>query len=412
MYPELRPGRPGDAPAVARIERASFPDPWPPEVFEECLEPWSGVSTWVAADAGRIVGYVCAAIPSPGVLHVANLCVARPVRRMGVGRLLLETVEDWGAVSGCTACFLEVRCTNRAAVGLYIGRGYLPCGRLPEYYGPRRHGLRLVRSLEAGDGTRAALAGALVRRLGAAPPVGVVLGSGLSWVADLFGDGGSVSWDDLPGMKGGALPGHPGLIRISSCGRFAFLLGRRHHYQGYSGDGIAMLPVSMTDLGVSTWILTSSAGAVSGSLAVGDAVVFRDHVNLSGCVPGVRSRIPSPLYSRPLRSIAAEAAERTGARVSEGLFACVSGPAYETGAELDLLRRMGVDAVSMSTAPEALALAARGCDVLGLALVTNTCGPGEEVTHQAVLDAQGIIRSSLGPFIEALLEGTAAHALR
>ncbi|MDM7991737.1 MAG: GNAT family N-acetyltransferase [Candidatus Fermentibacter sp.] len=412
MYPETRRGRPGDAAAIARIERASFPDPWPPDVFEECLEPWSGISTWIAADAGRIIGYVCAAIPSPGVLHVANLCVTRSARRMGVGRLLLETAEDWGAASGCRACFLEVRCTNRAAVGLYIRKGYTPCGHLPGYYGPRRHGLRLVRGLEAGNPGKAALAGALAGRLGAAPPVGIVLGSGLSWVADLFGEGESISWEDLPGMSGDALPGHPGRIVTSSCGRFVFLLGRRHHYQGFSGNGITMLPESLADLGVSTWILTSSAGAVSRSLAVGDAVVFRDHVNLSGCVPDVRSRIPSPLYSMPLRRIAAEAAGRTGARVSEGLFACVSGPAYETVAELDLLRRMGVDAVSMSTAPEALALAARGCDVLGLAFVTNTCGPGEEVTHQAVLDAQGIIRSSLGPFLGALLGGAAAHALR
>ncbi len=412
MFPEIRRGRPGDAGAVARIERASFPDPWPPDVFEECLEPWSGVSTWIAVDAGRVIGYVCAAIPSPGVLHIANLCVTRSARRMGVGRILLSVAEDWGTASGCTACFLEVRCTNRAAVGLYTGKGYLPCAHLPEYYGPRRHGLRLVRTLEAADPARTGLVRALARGLGAVPPVGVVLGSGLSWVAEMFGDGGSVSWEDLPGMAGDALPGHPGRIVTSSCGRFVFLLGRRHHYQGFSGDDISMLPEALTDLGVSTWILTSSAGGVSEKLAVGDAVVFRDHLNLSGCVPHVRSRIPHPLYSLPLRKIAAEAASETGAPVSSGVFACVSGPAYETPAELDLLARMGVDAVSMSTAPEALALSALGCDVLGLAFVTNTCGPGEKVTHQGVLAAQGRLRAGLEPFMRKLMEEIAEHALR
>ncbi len=412
MYPEIRLGRPGYEDDLARIEKATFSDPWPASIFEECLQRWSGVRTWLAFDGNRVIGYICAAIPAPGVLHIANLCVVRSRRRLGVGGLLLGIAEEWGASSGCGHCVLEVRATNRAAVSLYISRGYLPCERLPEYYGPRSHGLRLVRSLPPARAGVAELGRALTLELGAVPPVGVVLGSGLSWVAEPFGEGSSIPWSRLPGLAGEDLPGHPGRLVESACGRFLFILGRRHHYQGFDGDEVSMLPVTLAGLGVSTWVLTSSVGAVSAGLSTGSTMVIRDHVNLSGCVPTVRTRAGSPVYDPELGEIAIQAASRTCAPVSTGIFACVSGPAYETQAELDLLARMGVDAVSMSTAPEALALSALGCDVLGLAFVTNTCGPGEEVTHHGVLAAQGRLRAGLEPFMRMLMEEIADHALR
>ncbi len=412
MYPELHRGVPGHEEALARIERATFPDPWPEKVFEECLQPWSGIRTWVAVNRGRVIGYACAALPAPGVLHIANLCVVRSCRRMGVGGLLLSTAEDWGTSMGSAMCFLEVRATNRAALSLYSARGYLPFEHLAGYYGERSHGLRLFRRLKQDGRGRDGLVRALNRRLGCVPAVGVVLGSGLSWIAGIKGEGESIPWGELPGLGGEDLPGHPGRIVTSSCGRFLFILGRRHHYQGFDGDETALLPTALSDMGISTWILTSSAGAVSRRLSTGDAMVFRDHLNLSGCVPSVRTRAADPVYSARLRSIAAERARLTGARVSEGLFACVSGPAYETAAELELLSRMGVGAVSMSTAPEALALSARGCDVLGLAFITNECGPGHEVTHREVLEAQENLRSGLEPFMSGLLEDVGRHAVR
>jgi len=412
VYPEIRLGRPGYEDELARIEKTVYPDPWPASVFEECLQRWSGVRTWLAFDRNRVIGYVCAAVPAPGVLHIANLCVVRSRRRLGVGGLLLGIAEEWGASSGCSHCVLEVRATNRAAVSLYISRGYLPCERLEEYYGPRRHGLRLIRSLPPARAGVAELGRALTLELGVVPPVGVVLGSGLSWVAEQFGEGSSIPWSRLPGLAGGDLPGHPGRLVQSACGRFLFILGRRHHYQGYDGDEVCMLPVTLAGLGVSTWVLTTSVGAVSPGLSTGNAMVIRDHVNLSGCVPAVRTRAGSPVYDAELGGIAIQAASETGAPVSSGVFACVSGPAYETPAELDLLAQMGVDAVSMSTAPEALALSALGCDVLGLAFVTNTCGPGEKVTHQGVLAAQGRLRAGLEPFMRKLMEEIAEHALR
>jgi purine-nucleoside phosphorylase len=413
--PDLRLARRGDIPLLMGVERTCFPDPWDEEVFRECVRPATAVRTWMATSQGRVIGYTCASVPAGGILHIANLCVVKSWRRRGVGRFLIGTVEHWGRRLGARYGFLEVRNTNRAALSLYGARGYLPCEELPDYYGPRRNGMRLVRRLPVTreDHVRAALSSAISARIGEAPPVGVVLGSGLSWIADSFGTGASLSVEGLPGMSGGpVVAGHPGGLAVSTCGRFVFLLGRRHHYQGYSGDDITMLVTALADLGTRCWVLTCSAGAVARDLAVGDAVVMSDHINLSGCVPSAVGRTGEGVYSARLRGIALECAARTRRGVREGLFACVSGPAYETPAELRLLSRMGVDAVSMSTAQEALALSSSGCDVLGLALVSNDSSPGAPVTHEDVLAAQETIRKRRGAFLRLLLKRVASDELR
>jgi purine-nucleoside phosphorylase len=413
LLTELRLAGPADLEEVARLERVCFPDPWPLEVLEECMDLRSGIRFILALDGGRVRGYTAAAIPSPGILHVVNLCVARSHRRRGLAGMLLDVIERWGSTCGALWSFLEVRVTNRAAVGLYTGRGYLPCEHLPAYYGEKRHGLRLARRLPAeGRDERAALAEAIRGLVGGVPPVGVVLGSGLSWIADTAGTGEEIPWEALPGMSGDLPPGHRGSMRLSPCGSFVFLLGRRHRYQGYDADRIVLLPSVLSDLGVRTWVLTSSAGAVSHRFSTGDAMVFSDHVNLSGCVPGVACRTGRDVYSPRLRRLAADCATRLRAPVREGVFACVTGPAYETAAELRLLRSMGVDAVSMSTAQEALAVRCAGCEALGVALITNSSAPGTVVTHDEVLSAQDKLRSCLVPFLGELLGELADDAVR
>ncbi len=414
MPPDVRLGRPSDAAAMARIESSSFPDPWPEEVFAECLGRGSGVRTWLAMDGGRVAGYLCAVDPVPGTLHIVNICVTRARRRRGIGSALLDIAERWGATMGAEWSFLEVRNSNRAAIGLYAGRGYVPCENLRSYYGEGRHGLRLARRLPPlpGGRLRAALAEKLRGVFGAVPPVGVVLGSGLSWIAGIAGAGSSCPWGSLPGMSGDGVPGHPGMLSVSGCGRFVFIQGRRHRYQGWDAGGITLLPGVLADLGTHTWLLTSSAGAVSGRFHAGGGMVFADHVNLSGCIPQSGVRLQDPVYSRALRDMAADCAALSGADVGEGVFACVSGPQYETAAELRLLRARGVDAVSMSTATEALALRAAGCDILGLALLTNQAEPGADVTHDRVLAAQASLETGLRPFITLLLGRLADHGLR
>mgnify|MGYP001433902331 CR=1 FL=1 len=253
------------------------------------------------------------------------------------------------------------------------------------------------------DRRRAALAASLGSRLRARPRVGVVLGSGLSWLAEDFGVRAEIDNSNLPGMAGTALPGHPGKVIQSADGRLVFLLGRRHTYQGFDGDEVALLPGALADLGVGRWLLTSSSGAVDPDLSVGDAVVFLDHLNLSGTVPSSPPGRPANCYRPDLRERTVELARELEASVRPGLFACCAGPEYETAAEIRLRRRMGVSTVSMSTAPEALALASQGCAVLAMSLVTNAADPEGEVSHHEVLEAQRVVSQRQGPFLRELL---------
>jgi len=413
LFTELRQARRADIPAMMRIERATFPDPWPQDLFEECVRPSVGVRTWLAVNAGRLIGYVCAALPVEGILHVANLAVVRSWRRRGIARALLDTVEGWGSRLGACHSYLEVRSTNAAALSLYAGRGYAPCEYLPDYYGEGMGGLRLMARLRTvgSAGERAAVAGALAGFLKRIPPVGVVLGSGLSWISRVFPRKRTLDLSTIPGAATGGVAGQPGTMVQSRNGRFVFLVGRRHRYQGYGGDEIAMLPSILADLGTRTWLLTSSAGGISRGLEVGDAVAMKDAVNLSGCVPTGPGRCGGSLFSKDLLGIAAACSRKACSPFHAGVFACVTGPAYETGAETALLRTMGVAAVSMSTVPEALALSSAGCDVLGLAFVSNIAGPGTSATHEEVLASSGIVERKQREFVRMTLEGLADREL-
>jgi purine-nucleoside phosphorylase len=414
LFTELRQASRADIPSIIRIENSSFPDPWPSDLFEECVRPSVGVRTWLARSSGRIVGYVCAALPVEGILHIANLCVVRAWRRRGIARSLLDVVEGWGLRLGARHSYLEVRSSNKAALTLYAGRGYSPCEYLPDYYGTGRSGLRLVRRLPESQtaSARASIADALAGFLGRIPPVGVVLGSGLSWISGLFPRKNTLDLSDVPGASTGGVAGHPGLLVRSRNGRFAFLVGRRHRYQGFGGDEIALLPSILADLGTRTWLLTCSAGATAPGLRIGDAVAMRDSINLSGCVPSGPGRCGGSLFSSELRGLASACAREAGSPLRSGIFACVSGPAYETPAEIQLLRDMGVDAVSMSTVPEALALSSAGCDVLGLAFISNVADPEHAASHEEVLAASGVIEKEQRGFVRALLERLADHELR
>lgn len=406
MYPEIRLARRSDIRAMLEIEGLSFSCPWGEEALEECIEG-PLCRTWSAVLDGRTAGYVSAMMHDGGV-HIVNLAVHPDFRRMGLATALLDMAEGWGGRLGARYAFLEVRAGSLPARRLYRLRGYLEKEHLRDYYPDGEDGLLLFRSVEP-DAAASSVAVRILRECGEVPGVGVVLGSGLGWLADEFGRGLEIEYGSVLGDEVEGVPGHPGMLVFSSCGRFVFLLGRRHHYQGYTGAEIPLLPGVLGDLGTGRWILTSSSGAVDVSLAQGQAVLFGDHVNFTGCVPpSPHGRIRPSVYSRSLRAAALEAASECGAVLREGTFACVSGPAYETSAEIGFLRRHGVSTVSMSTVPEALHLSSMGLEVAALSLVTNAASPGAVLTHEEVLSSQTMVRSSQGAFMSSFLRKAAS----
>ncbi|MBN2587469.1 MAG: GNAT family N-acetyltransferase [Candidatus Fermentibacteraceae bacterium] len=410
MYPELRLASRTDIPAMLEIEQLSFSCPWDWETLSSCIGS-PACRTWTARMKGVVRGYVSACLETEG-LHIVNLAVHPSYRRKGLASALLDTAEGWGERLGAVSALLEVRTGAVAARELYDQRAYRELERLEGYYPDGEDGLLLVRSLVPREDT-AAMAWRIMERCGKVPATGVVLGSGLSWLAEESGIRCSLDYGDVMEESSSQVPGHPGRLVFSECGRFVFLLGRRHHYQGYSDDQISVLPGILGDLGVSRWILTSSSGAVDPSLKPGDAVLFRDHVNFTGCVPSSGPwRIRPSVYSRLLAAAARDAALESGTVVREGLFACVSGPAYETSAEIEFLNGKGFSTVSMSTVPEALLLSSMGFEVSAVSLITNEAAPGAVLTHEEVLASQGRVHAMQGKFMSAFLRKAASFGLQ
>jgi purine-nucleoside phosphorylase len=412
LFPELRIASRRDIPELLRMERECFECPWDSGDLETCIGRGgsSPVRTWLALITGETAGSVTAALDAEGV-HLVSLGVRQAFRRRGLGSLLAGIAEGWGARLGARMCRLEYRASSVPAGGLYSSLGYTFRGMSGDYY-PDGESARIMKKKLDPDLRRTFIAAEIVTRWGGLPPVGVVLGSGLSWLAEAYPAGPSISYASLPGFGHLDLAGHPGELRLSGCGRFVFLMGRRHGYQGFDGDEITLLPGILADLGVTTWILTSSSGAVDASLRPGDAVMLADHVNCSGKVPsGPCGRAAASVYSSDLLEISAVAARKTGAPVRRGTFVCASGPSYETSAEILAMRERGVSTVSMSTVPEALLLASMGCDVAGVSMVTNAAEPGATVTHEEVLSVQELVRERQQRFLMVFLEGASAREL-
>ena len=398
---EYRRPEPRHAEGLFQLEQQCFPSPWDIEEIQGLIRRDLSLYTLAAFQKDVPKGYVSATFSEPGVLHIISICVLPGLRRMGVAGDLLSCAMQWGRQLEASRVVLEVREGNLPAISFYSNLGFVSSGTIKNFYGRGINGIFMEKSLEPIPGTLDTLL-FLNSRFARKPKVGVVLGSGLGWVTEPFGSGLTIPFGDIPGMAGRAVEGHAQTLQTSEDGDVVFIMGRRHHYQGFSGREITLLPAALAALGVDRWLLTSSAGAVDRSYRVGDAMIFTDHFNFSGCIPDPPpgGGIGGNVYSSALRGLAADVM----CDAHQGVFACVSGPAYETAAEVDFIRETGCSAVSMSTAQEALALRSMGCGVLALALITNAVDSGESVCHEEVLSAQETLRKRQGKSLVRIVE--------
>ncbi len=238
----------------------------------------------------------------------------------------------------------------------------------------------------------AAAAARLQRRADGPIDVAVVLGSGL-------GDAIRSRFEtrEVPYAKLGAplpdVPGHPGVAHVGMWlgKRVVAFAGRAHLYSGHSADAVTYLVRLAAAAGATTVILTNAAGGLSPALAPGDLMLVSDHLNLTGTSVTYAAGEPGQTpfidmldaYSHRLRT---SAHERYGsAGLHEGVYAGVLGPQYETAAEAEALRRLGADAVGMSTVLETIAARRCGLEVLAISLITNAIGSSVSATHDDVL---------------------------
>lgn len=257
-------------------------------------------------------------------------------------------------------------------------------------------------------------------RLGAPPPTLLTLGSGLGPVVDALTDRTQVGFREL-GLPESTVPGHAGQVvcGVLNGARVAVLSGRVHAYEGYSFDEVVRYVRAAHRWGVGRVILTCSAGSTRAELPPGTLTLLRDHLNLMPGNPlvgppieGVRfpdaSKAHDPAICDALRTSAAA----LGLSLPEAVYAAFLGPAYETAAEVSMVRILGGDLVGMSTVPELLAAARLGLPAAALAVVSNYgAGVGEsEVDHGAVTRIAGQVASQLAALLSHALPALDAGA--
>lgn len=236
--------------------------------------------------------------------------------------------------------------------------------------------------------------------------VALVMGSGWVPAADALGPPElEVPVTELPGFLPPAVAGHAGRVRSLQVGsaRVMVFLGRTHLYEGRGVEPVVHGVRTAAAAGCRTVVLTNAAGGVREGMAVGQAVLVSDHLNLTGRSPleGARFVDLVDLYSARLRAIV----RGVDPSLEEGVYAALGGPHYETPAEIRMLRGMGADLVGMSTALEAIAARAEGVEVLALSLVTNLAAgmTGQPLDHAEVLEAGAASAARVGRLLASVV---------
>jgi purine-nucleoside phosphorylase len=246
------------------------------------------------------------------------------------------------------------------------------------------------------------------------PPIAVVLGTGLGDFAATLSEPLSMPYGQLPNWPPVGVAGHEGRLVVGTLQQRTViaLAGRSHAYEGYDVGAVAFAVRVLGCLGVKTVILTNAAGGINTAFARGDVMVIDDHINLTGLNPlvglnedrfGPRFPDMTQVYAARLRAVADQAGAALEMQLPHGIYAALTGPSYETPAEIRYLRAIGADAVGMSTVLEAIAARHMGLEVLGISCITNMAAgvlPGP-LSHDEVLETARRVR---GRFM-ALLEG-------
>ncbi|HEY7984706.1 MAG TPA: purine-nucleoside phosphorylase [Ktedonobacterales bacterium] len=265
-------------------------------------------------------------------------------------------------------------------------------------------------------------ADALAPQLAATPQVAIVLGTGLGGLADRIEQGRAFDYAAIPHFPPTTVQGHTGQLVAGTLGGVpvAALRGRFHLYEGYTPAQVVHPVRTLALLGARTLIVTNAAGGLNPGFAAGDLMLLRDHIGLAtlaGLNPlvgpnderyGPRFPAMTAAYDEGLRAEARAVAAARGFTLREGVYVMVSGPTYETPAELRFLRGIGADAVGMSSVPEVIAGRHLGLRVLAVSCVTNLAlvGAGQETpepSHQEVVDTAVAAGARLAELIGGVL---------
>jgi purine-nucleoside phosphorylase len=253
------------------------------------------------------------------------------------------------------------------------------------------------------------------------PQVALVLGSGLGAFADELANAVKIPYEKIPSFPHSTAAGHAGRLVIGNVGSVpvAAMQGRVHFYEGYSAKEIVFPMRVFGRLGIRAAILTNAAGGINLEFKQGALVVLSDHINLQGSNPllgpnderfGPRFPDITQAYWKPYREAALLEAKRLGLEVFEGVYAALTGPSYETPAEIRYLRTIGADLVGMSTVPEVIVARHMGIRVLGISCVTNMAAGilNQPINHAEVMETGERVKAQFVALLRAVIPRMAA----
>ena len=249
------------------------------------------------------------------------------------------------------------------------------------------------------------------------PEIGIILGSGLGSLADEYCEI-TIPYSEIPGFKASTVSGHKGQLVFAKINdkKVVMMQGRFHFYEGHSMETVVFPIKVMKLLGVKTLFVTNAAGGVNYDFKPSDLMIITDHINFLGSNPliglndetlGVRFPDMSEVYSKALIKKADECANKLGIELQKGVYMALTGPSYETPAEVKMARILGADAVGMSTVPEAIVANYCGMNVLGISCICNHAAGVSTVglAHAEVIEAANNAKQKFISLILEILRG-------
>jgi len=248
------------------------------------------------------------------------------------------------------------------------------------------------------------------------PRIGLVLGSGLGAFANEIAGAARIDYKNIPHFPRSTAIGHAGRMVIGNVADVpvAIMQGRVHFYEGYAAREVIFPMRVMARMGIRAVLLTNAAGGINRNFKQGCLVVLRDHINLQGTNPligpndehfGERFPDMTQVYWKPYQAAALQGGKRLGIEIAEGVYAALTGPSYETPAEIRYLRTIGADLVGMSTVPEAIAAAHLGIRVLGISCVTNMAAGilDQPITTEEVIETGERVKADFVALLRAAI---------
>lgn len=255
-------------------------------------------------------------------------------------------------------------------------------------------------------------------RINIIPDVAVILGTGLGTLADHIENKIVIKYSEIPRFPLSTVVGHAGEFIIGDIGnkKVMAMNGRFHFYEGYNMKQVTLPVRVMKALGIDKIVITNACGGMNSNFKAGDLMIITDHINMLGANPligpnyeelGLRFPDMSEAYDRGYIKLALDAAAKLNISVQRGVYIALTGPNYETPAELRMLIKMGADAVGMSTVPEVIAAKHGGMKVLGISCITDMALPDElePLDHNRVVATADMARNKLVLLVKEVIAG-------